>query len=314
MGSKAPATQTQTQKVEPWDAAKPFYTDLYTTARQALDATPRTPYAGQLMAGPTGAQQQAVNVFKEAALSPNQHPGVAATNQLAMDTIAGKYMNPDSNPWLAGAVEAARRPLENQLMRSILPSIEDQSIAQGAYGGSGFGTAQGLAISDFTQQALDMANRTYAENYARERAYQMAAPQMFGQAMGLQDQALQQQLAPALLLDQAGSQEQAWQQAQLDAGLQQYNMSQQAPWAGLGELAQILNGGGFSSAGITTNAPRSGAASFLQGAAGVAGMANSMFPNMWSQIGSMFGGGGTGGMSPAVAMPANLSMMLQGGW
>jgi hypothetical protein len=284
-----PKQTTTTQKVEPWDAAKPYFETLYGAAQTAFQNTDRTPYTGDLYATPNATQQQALDLFRSAAGGAGT--GAAPTRALAMDTINGKYMDPASNPWLAGAVEAARRPLENQLMRQILPSIEDQSIAQGAFGGAGNGTARGLAVSDFTQQALDMANRTYAENYARERAYQMQAPALFAAGD-------QMSLLPAQLMDLAGSQQQGWDQAALDANLQRYNINQAAPWAGLGEWAQILNGGGFSSAGTTARAPTSGMASFLQGAAGVGGLASSLMGSGGGDwLSRLFSGGG-GGMSP----------------
>ncbi len=310
MGSKPPKETTTTSKVEPWDAAKPFYETLYGEAQKAFQNTDRTPYSGALYAQPNATQTQALDLFKQAATAastrnaavpaaPTYSPayGVDATRGLADDTIAGRYLYADSNPYLKGAVEAATRPLENNLLRNILPQLQDQSIAQGAYGGSGYGTAQALATSDFTQQALDIAQRAYSQNYQFERTNQLNAPQLYGQAQGLQDQSdaasrqrwqdavtaaqvgNQLQLMPAQLLDLAGSQQQSWDQAGLAADLQRYNINQQAPWSGLGEWAQILNGGGFNSTGQTQLSPGgSGAASFLQGAAGTAALATSLFP------------------------------------
>lgn len=313
MGSKPPKETTTTSKVEPWDAAKPFYETLYGEAQKAFQNTDRTPYSGALYAGPNATQTQALDLFKQAAdaasarnaavpaaptfYSGGDVYGVGATRQLADDTIGGKYLMADSNPYLRGAVEAATRPLENNLLRNILPQLQDQSIAQGAYGGAGYGTAQALATSDFTQQALDIAQRAYSQNYQFERTNQLNAPQLYGQAQSLIDQSdarqrarwqdavtaaqvgNQLQLMPAQLLDLAGSQQQSWEQAALAADLQRYNINQQAPWSGLGEWAQILNGGGFNSTGQTQLSPGgSGAASFLQGAAGTAALATSLFP------------------------------------
>lgn len=302
----APKNTSTTTKAEPWDAAKPYYEDLYRRATTALDATNNQPYTGQLNAGPTADQTKALDLFRSVAgnITPPQWQtavGAAPTNQLAMDTIQGKYLSPDSNPFIKAAVEASTRPVEQRLMRYILPQIEDQSIAQGAFGGAGNGTARALAVSDFTQQATDIGSRMYDANYQRERQNQMAAPSLFAQAQGLQDQmdasvmgrwnaGNQAALLPAQLLDLAGQQQQGWNQAALDAELQRYNINQAAPWAGLGELGQILNGGGFQSVGQTTRGPNTGAASFLQGAAGVAGIANSLGGGNW--LANLFRGGG----------------------
>ncbi len=312
MASKPPKETTTTSKVEPWDAAKPYYETLYGEAQKAFQNTDRTPYTGDLYAGPNAQQQQALQLFQSASAQAqanaanipsqiahvNQHDvyGVDATRQLADDTISGKYMMADSNPYIRSAVDASIRPLEQSLTRTILPQLQDQSIMQGAYGGSGYGTAQALATSDFTQQGLDIASRMYDANYQRERQNQLNAPTLYGQAQGLIDardaqsrarfgdqvaaaQAQTQlQLLPAQLMDLAGSQQQGWDQAALDANLQRYNINQAAPWAGLGEWGQILNGGGFNSAGTTQIHPVSGAASFLQGASGLAALGSSLFP------------------------------------
>lgn len=320
----SPKNTTTTQKVEPWDSAKPYYERLYSQAEEAFNATDRKPYTGELYAGPNATQQQALDLYKGAALNMIPLPaapsysekaiGFDPTNKLAMDTITGMYLSPDSNPFIKSAVEASIRPVEQRLTRFVLPGLEDQSIAQGAFGGAGNGAAKGLATSDFTQQALDIASRMYDANYQRERQNQMLAPGLFGQAQGLQDQLdaatrmrwqdqvasammmNQQNVQQAQLLDQAGSQQQSWSQAALDADLQRYNINQAAPWTGLGEWAQILNGGGFNSAGVTTRAPGGGAGSFLQGAAGAAAIGASLFPNAFrgGAPAAPAGGGGWG--------------------
>jgi len=302
MGGGAPKNQTTTQKVEPWDAAKPYYERLYQAAETAFSNTNRAPYTGELYAGPNATQQQALDMFTGAANNiaarndaASLYQGVAPTNQLAMDTISGKYLHPDSNPYIKAAVEASIRPVQQNLQRVVLPGLEDQYISQGAFGGSGYGTAQALATSDFSQQALDISSRMYDANYQRERQNQMAAPGLFAAAQGLQQTANQMSLMPAQLLDLAGSQQQSWDQAALDAALQRYNINQAAPWSGMGEWAQILNGGGFSSAGITSPGPSRGA-SFLQGAAGAAALTNALFPQAMPAAGdwlsNLFRGGG----------------------
>lgn len=304
MGSKKSQTTQTEQKVEPWSAAKPYFNDLYSTANEIALKNANTPYTGQLYAAPTAAQLAAVDQYKQMAADPRVNAGQSigwngaqALNTLAQDTLSGKYMSPDSNPYLAAAVEAAKRPLEQNLTRNILPSIQDQSILQGAYGGSGLGTAQSLAISDFTQQALDVANRMYADNYARERAYQQNAGQLLAQAMGLQQAGTDAGLTGATLLGQAGAQEQAWQQAALNADLQKYLLNQQMPLENLTNLANILTAGGYnqSQGTQTTTVKTSAMDNILRGAAGVAGLAGAgLIPGagaLLGGLGGLFGGG-----------------------
>lgn len=394
MGGGAPRNTSTTQKVEPWDAAKPYYENLYRNAEAAFANTNRQPYTGQLYAGPTSDQQQALQMFKSTAGSgqyqtaadmmaglgkqagsgalldnqqlfnalpqsfmrqvgqatPNNNP-LAAGQENAI--LSGQYLNHETNPYLRGAVEAATSGQRDTLMRQILPQLQDQSILQGAYGGAGNGTMNALAVGDFNRFALDAANDVYNNNYMNERglmqqtmgssldrsqslAMQQASLEaarnsqlagMAGQnyaterqnqlnAPGMVAQAADMNLLPAQLLDRAGQQQQAWNQSALDADLQRYNINQSAPWAGLGEWAQILNGGGFQSAG-QTGSTRMGSSptSFLQGAAGAAGLVNSLGGggNWLSQL--FGGGGGGGGMAPAASFdPAQFAAWLGTNW
>jgi len=316
-GSKQTQTSQQTQKVEPWSAARPYFDDLYAEASKALAATPRGPYEGALHAGPTAAQLAATDMLKGAANNPNIASGGDSTwrngqlaASLAAETMAGKYMDPAKNQWLAAAVEAARRPLENQLTRVLLPGIQDQSIAQGAYGGSGYGTAQGLAMSDFTQQALDMANRTYSENYQAERDRQMQAPTIAAQAAALNQTGTAQNLMPAQLMAMAGEAEQGWAQSALDAELKKYLLNQQTPWAGLDNMASILTAGGFNetnSTGTSTTQTKPGASGILQGLAGAASLASAFIPGVGPMMSAGLGAlssGLKGAGSPTVWSPS----------
>lgn len=311
-GSKKTQTQTTSNTTKPWAAAEPYFTDLYTQAGQALAGTP-TKFTGDLYAAPTPAQLQAVDAMKGVAnngnlpaLAQQTWANATAGGTLAGDTIAGKYLDPGSNPYIAQAVEAARRPIEQQLTRQILPGIQDQSIAQGAYGGSGFGTAQGLAISDFTQQALDAANKVYYQNYSDERNRQMQAVQLAAQAAALGQAGTEQALTPSTILGQAGTQEQAWQQAALDAALQKFGLDQSTPWTGLNNMASILTAGGFNQqdgTSKTTVKTNPGVGGLLQGAIGLAGLASGFglpLAGLGGGLSSLLGGGlGAGALGSA---------------
>lgn len=304
MGSKKSQTTTTETKNEPWSAAKPYLTDLYAAGQNAFNATNNKPFTGELYAAPTAAQLSAVDAYKAMAADPRVNAGqqmgwdgARAVYDMAQKTLAGGFMSPDSNPYLKGAVEAALRPIEQNLTRNILPSIQDQSIAQGAYGGSGYGTAQALAMSDWQQQSADIASKIYAQNYAQERAYQQQAASQIAAALGLQEGGTNAGLAGANLLGQAGSQEQAWQQAALDAALAKYQLNQQAAWAGIPEMASLLTAGGYNqSSGTQTTTVKTGATeNILKGLAGAAGLAGSLMTGglgagLMGGLSGLFGG------------------------
>lgn len=61
-----------------------------------------------------------------------------------------------NDPYLAGAIDAAINPLQERLMRDILPGVVDQTVLNGAVGGSGAGIAKAQAITDFNRNASDV--------------------------------------------------------------------------------------------------------------------------------------------------------------
>lgn len=258
--------------------------DLFTQAATAQGKVNTAPYAGQLYAPPNATQQAAVGLNTQAAGQIAGGDQFDKVSQLANDTISGKYLYADSNPYLKSAVDASINPLRDNLLRSILPSLQDQSIRSGAYGGSGYGTAQGLATSDFERQALDLAGKMYAGNYATERQNQLNAPALYTEANNLAT-------VPAQLLAQSGAQQQTWQQGQDTADLNLFQINQQQPYAGLSTLANILAGGAPYSAtsgtrDTTGTTGSNSGANLLQGISGAGSIANSLFPAALPAAGS----------------------------
>ena len=78
------------------------------------------------------------------------------------DTAAGKYLSPESNPWLKASYD---RAAEN-----ILPGIDTSAIQSGRYGGSSWALRKGRAEAD-------LAAGIYGPAYEQERARQFGAQQ-----------------------------------------------------------------------------------------------------------------------------------------
>lgn len=107
--------------------------------------------------------------------------GQDQTRALADKTISGQFMDPNSNPYLKGAVDAAQRETFRNL-GEMLPQLAGGQQLNGTYGGDRSGLVMSRAIQDALVQANDQANQIYYGNYANERANQMAAPGLYGQA------------------------------------------------------------------------------------------------------------------------------------
>lgn len=275
-GRSTPATQTQTQTStnDPWAPLVPHLTELFTRGRTALDATPRDNYAG-----PNADQRTAVDWMR--GLAPNLSTGASQLRQLGLDTASGRYLDPDSNPFLRQSVQAGIDQNTQNLTRNILPGLADQAILGGAYGGSGYGVAQGVLAGETQTANTNASVQAYNQNYQLERDRQLNSGNLFNQANILD-------MAPAQLMDLIGSQQQAWEQQRLTA-------AQDAPWAGLDRYAALLGlgtGYGTSTGNSTTTgtpARASGGQSFLQGAVGGAS-AGSAFGPWGAGIGGILGG------------------------
>jgi hypothetical protein len=199
----------------PLEAQSANYNQLWQSAQDAFNRTDRS---GQLNNFERQAQDSAVRA------AGNTGQGVPELRQLALAQIRGDYLNPESNPNLRGAMDAAVNPIQLRLQRQIMPGISDRAVQQGAYGGSRQGVAEGVAAGEFAREALDATNRIAYDNYARERQ-------------------IQQQSAP--MLAQAGELDLAGSRILAALGQGQRNLAESAPWTGMDRYAQILGAGGF---------------------------------------------------------------------
>lgn len=265
MGSKQPSTTTSITKNEPWDAAKPFFNEMYARAVDAMRKTNKNPFTGDFIAEDNGQVQQGLDMLQNNVTSGTVGQGSKDFLDMAQATARGDYLSPDSNPFIKQTAEAAMRPITENLMQKALPGVRDASIAQGAYGGSRQDLQENQAITNWQRDASDATSRIYASNYAQERQNQMASGDLLAQGYDLAR-------APGLELMRIGDTQRAENQRTLDNTYQKFLEQKQAPWYGLGELSQILTAGGFRTTDSKTTAPKQDStASWLQGGAGILG-------------------------------------------
>lgn len=258
MGGNRSQTTTSTSTSAPPEWQRSQIENLYNQGRQAL---------AQMPTGPNATQLEAQGWLR--GLAPGLSAGANDVRNLGVATARGDYLNPETNPFIRQAVEAAQRPLRQQLDQNVL-AIGDAAQQAGAYGGSRQGIIESGALRDFNTAALDSAGQIYADNYARERALQQNAPALLSAANQLS-------LAPGQLLGLLGDQEQSW--------------KADMPWTGIDRMAALLSlGGGYGTTTGTQTVPRGSAASgALSGAMGGAS-AGSAFGPWGAGIGAVLGG------------------------
>lgn len=151
MGLSSSKTKT---KNEPWAPAQPYILKGLEQSGQVFDQ-----------------QQPSLNKFSAmqmdtyGRLAPSAEQGIAGSQTLVNDTLAGKYLN--GNPYLDGMLNKTRENITN--------NVQSQFAGAGRYGSD-------YNVGELSRQLADAENQMRFQNYGQERAYQNEA---IGQAQGL---------------------------------------------------------------------------------------------------------------------------------
>jgi hypothetical protein len=111
-----------------------------------------------------------------------------ASYGLTMRNLRGDNLK--GNPYLQDVINSTNRGVTENYMKSMRPQMDANLARQGAFGGSGWATANRDMESELARQLAENEGGMRYNNYATERGYQQQA---INDAMGLQDQDLQRQ-------------------------------------------------------------------------------------------------------------------------
>jgi len=230
--------QDITSRVEPWDEAKPYFQDLYIAAQQSFINTPRDVYSGTFFAGENDYDLLARTALDEAANEMSLDADRIRDHQAQL--YSGYWLNPNTNPFILGTVNASLDTVNRQFTDEILPSIIDHAIQGGAYSGTSQAELTLRAIERYSNEANKISAAVYYENYQRERTILEASPQLLTVAENIEAKKGQLLQANADLL-------RALTQIGLDEALKHREQELLSPWYGFVEYTSVLTGGGFSS-------------------------------------------------------------------
>lgn len=255
--SKGGGGGTQTvQKADPWAGQQPYLTDIYSESQRLYRQGPMEFFPGQTYASPSDRTLQAEEAMAQQALGNQQ----VMADQVALANQFG-LMQPQmlaSNPYLAGAAEAALRPIYSQA-QGLLRQARQGANEAGQLGGDRQAILEQGVISDFMQRAGDVTSQIYSRAYSEAVDAQQ-------RAISLAPQVMQTSLAPAQLLGQVGLAEQAREQQAIDDARARFEFAQQAPQQALRDYSGITMGSLLP--GTTTQTQTGGDPSFLQRAVG----------------------------------------------
>lgn len=314
-------------------------------------ANPPARYPGSTVAGFTPLQEQAQQGTLTAAEAANQLatqfglglgsaaerfaagpnlPGFQAEQLPGMQSIFSEPGLWDArlNPQLQEAMNAATRPLYENLQEQVLPNIRHTAIAQGPFGGSRQQIAEGLAAGRTQRAAGDvnarMAQEAYQANLAATNAryinYINALNQRYGtnvgagtayrgqditaqgqyndqllRALGLIPQAQAAQFVGPGAVAGVGAQQQAMNQAQLNDQINAYYYNQLAPYMASRDIVSLIQSFPGATNVSTANVPQGnkllGAAGGALAGAGTGAMLGSVVPVIGPLAGAGIGAG-----------------------
>lgn len=249
---------TQTTRTELPKYLQPYASQLMARAETA-SKTPYQAYTGQQIAGLTPQHQQAISGITKRATQGNRAEN--AGEGYLTDVISGKYLSPESNPYLQGQVQNAQRDVRTAL----------GGQQRGAFGNTGMDYSMGKALADST-------NDVYGQNYNLERQRQSQAAAMAPQYAASDYNDLQQLMG-------AGDIQRDFTQQNLSQSYNNWLDKKNYPLQQLDVLGNALRttmGGG----GTSTSQGAGSSYNRLGGAAGGA--------LMGAQLGSIVPGIGTG--------------------
>jgi hypothetical protein len=139
---------TQTTN-EPWSAQQPYLKNLFSYAQNLYGGAAQSPET-----------LSAIQKMRERAMGGNN---LTAQSQAQFGkTIAGDYLDPSSNPYLASTVQQALDPVQARVNSTF-----------GVGGGNNFGSS--AHADTLTKQLANTALPFYMQNYQTERDRQLSA-------------------------------------------------------------------------------------------------------------------------------------------
>lgn len=190
-------------------------------------------YQGQTVAPLNATQQAGATAVTNAAQGQ-----VGASTGQALQGLdfftSGAAMDPNRNPGLSGAIQAAIDPITKNYQNTVLPGINQGAVDSGMFGEGRHGVAQGLASDAYLRQVGDTAANVV------NPAYQ-AGLDATSRSLAFAPSVLQAGYGPGAALSAVGGQQQTQQQAEINAAIQKFAQENYLPL----DIAQQIAGIAF---------------------------------------------------------------------
>lgn len=237
-GGSGGGDTTTVTKSDPWSGQQPYLQQGMAAAQTNYAAGGPQYYQGSTVA-PQSTNTQ--NAYGMVANQVNNNPLQGAATNTTMDTLNGKYLDPSTNPYLAGTFKAG----SDQVTTAYNNAVNGQTAGFEAGGRLGSGMQAFNKNQADTTLANSLGNleaTTYGQNYTNERANQLGA---INSAGAVQNQGL----TNANALGSVGSAQDQYAQNLTNADVNKWNYNQNLPNNTLAQYMGLIQGnyGGSSS-------------------------------------------------------------------
>jgi len=249
MGKAPPATSTTTSGPQYTPEEQAARSHIFNNAKSLYDSTSSQiagmDYPGAKPVGPSAPTQDAWSTL----LGYADGEGARNSEELKKAQTFGLNgaLDVKNNPYLSSAINAAIRPLTEQMMDSggILSQIRGNSTLNGQPGGTRQGIAEGIALKKYQNAVGDISAKMSSDAYTK-------GLDTFSKTLAVAPNTQSTIMQPGLIKSGVGTQQEGYQQAQNDytAGAKQWKLN--APWAPLQNYTNLVYGG--SSPSTTTTA------------------------------------------------------------
>lgn len=286
MGSSAPKTTTQTNKIELspeqqqlFELAFPFAQQY---AQQGLES-----YGGQTVAPMSAENLQAQQMAMGAIPGVSDLASKSASTQGFL--LDPNQLNPASNPFLKAQGDAITGTVTDNLLERVLPALRGGATQTGGMysgGNTKAGVAEGLAVGKTNQDISNALAGLYGD------AYKFGISTM-GDAVKNNPSVQAQQLMGSTIAGAVGTQNQQQQQLELNDAYNRWMIDQQMPFIRAQDLMGMINGMPGATGTSTVTGQPGGANPWmggLGGAASGAAMGSAIMPGIGTAIGAGLGG------------------------
>jgi len=215
-----PENLTTTAITDLPDWLKPYATGLLERAQQL--STRSYPY-------PQRAGQAATLGYAQ-----GSGPMVNMADRLAMATMGGAYLYPETNPYLAETYKQGARAMTDEYKYATAPTTAANFARAGAFGGSAMDQEQEQEQFGLGENLASLANAVFGGNYQTERQRQ------YGQQTLTPGILEQRYIGPQQMMN-VGGQQQSQTQSMLNTAYQNAYNRADWPYKSLGVMEGALN-------------------------------------------------------------------------